>query len=161
MTSESTPCGLSRGFVQASALILLLSQSVTASDWPAFRHDVRRSAVSKDTLKFPLKLAWHRKAKLPPRPAFADPVKHPTNIDFAYVRDGAEPVQLDFDHAFHPVSANGRVDFGSSADDSIRCLSLATGDSSGLVDPGFDFTTLPECAAAAAEAYRQAGIADR
>jgi len=42
----------------------------------------------------------------------------------------------------------------------VKALSLVTGDSSGLVDPGFDFTTLPECAAAAAEAYRQAGIAD-
>ena len=109
MESDSTHGSSFPCFVRSLALILLFSQSITASDWPAFRHDVRRSAVSKDTLKFPLKLAWHRKAKLPPQPAFADPVKHPTNIDFAYFRDGAEPVQLDFDHAFHPVSANATL----------------------------------------------------
>ncbi len=105
----------------------LLLDAVSGSDWPAFRHDVRRSGVSADTLSYPLKLAWHRKEKLPPRPAFADPLKHPSAIDFAYIRDHSEPVQLDFDHAFQPVAAKGNVFFGSSADDAVRCLSLATG----------------------------------
>ncbi len=113
--------------ILASALILLLTFSATASDWPAFRHDARRSAVSPDQLEFPLTLAWRRKAQRPPRPAFADPLSHPTRVDFAYIRDHSEPVLLDFDYAFHPVVAGGRVFFGSSADDSVRCLSLATG----------------------------------
>jgi len=42
----------------------------------------------------------------------------------------------------------------------VKALSLVAGNGSGLVDPEFDFTTLPECAAAAAEAYAQAGITD-
>ena len=105
----------------------LFLDAVSGSDWPAFRHDVRRSGVSTDTLSFPLKLAWHRKEKLLPRPAFADPLKHPSAIDFAYIRDHSEPVQLDFDHAFQPVAAKGNVFFGSSADDAVRCLSLKTG----------------------------------
>jgi acetyl-CoA C-acetyltransferase len=42
----------------------------------------------------------------------------------------------------------------------VKALSLVAGDSSGLVDPGFNFTTLPECVVAAADAYRQAGIVD-
>ena len=111
----------------AFALVTAAALCASASDWPAYRRDARRSAVSEDRLEFPLRVAWCRKAKLPPRPAFADPVKHPTNFDFAFVRDGAEPVLLDFDHAFHPVAAGGRVYFGSSADDTVRCLSLATG----------------------------------
>ena len=40
----------------------------------------------------------------------------------------------------------------------VKALSVVAGDSSGLVDPDFDFTTLPECAAAAEDAYTQAGI---
>ena len=42
----------------------------------------------------------------------------------------------------------------------VKALSVVAGDSSGLVDPDFDFTTLPECAAAAGDAYAQAGIED-
>lgn len=42
----------------------------------------------------------------------------------------------------------------------VKALSLVAGDSSGLVDPDYDFTTLPECAAAATDAYAQAGITD-
>jgi acetyl-CoA C-acetyltransferase len=40
----------------------------------------------------------------------------------------------------------------------VKALSLMTGDGRGLTDPDFDFTTLPECVAAASDAYRQAGI---
>jgi len=42
----------------------------------------------------------------------------------------------------------------------VKALSLVAGDSSGLVDPDFDFTTLPECVDAAHDAYSQAGIKD-
>ena len=42
----------------------------------------------------------------------------------------------------------------------VKALSVVAGDGSGLVDPDFDFTTLPECATAAEDAYAQAGIED-
>jgi len=42
----------------------------------------------------------------------------------------------------------------------IKALSLVAGDGSGLVDPDYDFTTFPECAAAATDAYSQAGITE-
>ena len=42
----------------------------------------------------------------------------------------------------------------------VKALSLVAGDSSGLIDPDYDFTPLPECAAAATDAYAQAGITD-
>ena len=42
----------------------------------------------------------------------------------------------------------------------VKALSVVAGDSSGLVDSDFDFTTLPECVAAAEDAYTQAGIED-
>jgi acetyl-CoA C-acetyltransferase len=41
----------------------------------------------------------------------------------------------------------------------IKALSLVAGNGSGLGDPAYDYTTFPEVAASAADAYRQAGIA--
>ncbi|MFP6670735.1 MAG: PQQ-binding-like beta-propeller repeat protein, partial [Pirellulaceae bacterium] len=118
---------MSRLPITVLSLVFLATCSISASDWPAYRHDARRSATSVDQLEFPLRLSWHRQSTLAPRPAFDDPVKHPSGIDFTYVRDYSEPVLLDFDHTFHPIAAKGRVYFGSSADDSVRCLSLANG----------------------------------
>jgi acetyl-CoA C-acetyltransferase len=40
----------------------------------------------------------------------------------------------------------------------IKALSLVSGDGSGVTDPDYDYTTFPEVAAAAADAYAQAGI---
>ena len=42
----------------------------------------------------------------------------------------------------------------------VKALSLVAGNGGGLIDPDYDFTTLPECAAAATDAYAQAGISD-
>lgn len=110
----------------AAVFVCLQPASLSAGDWPMYRHDARRSAVSTESLDLPLNLVWHWKSRRPPNPAFADPLRHPTEIDFAHVRDFPQPVQLTFDHAFHPVAANGRAFFGSSVDDSVRCVSLKT-----------------------------------
>jgi acetyl-CoA C-acetyltransferase len=40
----------------------------------------------------------------------------------------------------------------------IKALALVTGNGSGLMDPAYDYTTFPEVAAAARQAYAQAGI---
>jgi acetyl-CoA C-acetyltransferase len=42
----------------------------------------------------------------------------------------------------------------------VKALSFVAGDGSGLMDPDYDFTTFPEVAASAQDAYRQAGVAD-
>jgi acetyl-CoA C-acetyltransferase len=42
----------------------------------------------------------------------------------------------------------------------VKALSLVAGPASGLSDPGYDFTTFPEVAASAQDAYAQAGITD-
>ena len=42
----------------------------------------------------------------------------------------------------------------------VKALSFVAGPATGLSDPEYDFTTFPEVAACAAEAYRQAGITD-
>jgi acetyl-CoA C-acetyltransferase len=42
----------------------------------------------------------------------------------------------------------------------VKALSFVAGTGSGVIDPDYDFTTLPECKFAADDAYRQAGITD-
>ncbi|MBV8462468.1 MAG: acetyl-CoA acetyltransferase, partial [Acidimicrobiales bacterium] len=42
----------------------------------------------------------------------------------------------------------------------LKALSFVAGSGSGLGDPGYDYTWLPECARSAEDAYRQAGITD-
>jgi len=42
----------------------------------------------------------------------------------------------------------------------VKALSVVSGDSTGLLDPAFDFTRIPEVEACAADAYAQAGISD-
>ncbi len=42
----------------------------------------------------------------------------------------------------------------------VKALSLVAGTGAGSLDPDYDYTTLPECAWSAAEAYAQAGVSD-
>lgn len=42
----------------------------------------------------------------------------------------------------------------------VKALSFIAGNGEGLGDPSYDYTTFPECAATAVDAYRQAGITD-
>jgi acetyl-CoA C-acetyltransferase len=42
----------------------------------------------------------------------------------------------------------------------VKALSVVSGNGSGLLDPEYDYTTFRECAAAADDAYAQAGITD-
>jgi acetyl-CoA C-acetyltransferase len=42
----------------------------------------------------------------------------------------------------------------------IKALAFVAGSGAGLIDPDYDYTTFPEVAACAADAYRQAGVTD-
>lgn len=42
----------------------------------------------------------------------------------------------------------------------VKALSFVAGNGAGLADPAYDYTTFPECASAASDAYAQAGITD-
>ena len=42
----------------------------------------------------------------------------------------------------------------------IKALSFVAGNGAGVIDPSYDYTHFPECEAAAADAYQQAGISD-
>lgn len=77
------------------------------------RHDAQRSAVTGDSLTFPLSPTWQYTASQPPAPAWPDPVKNSNRTDF--------------DYAAHPIIAGDIVYFASSADDTLRALDAKTG----------------------------------
>ena len=103
-----------RTWLLAGILGLSLSVALNASDWPTFKGDVQRSGISSESLEFPLKEAWKFESAQPPAPAWSPP-------HFIILN------RLDFDYAPQPVSAEGIVCFGSSADDTVRALDLETG----------------------------------
>src|SRR5437764_858336 len=106
----------------ASLLALLMTLAVRADDWPAELHDSKRSGVTKEALKFPLKLAWVHRARAP-QPAWPPEAKN----DY-YHNKYDLPERITFDHAFHVVGAGDRLYYGSSADDAVHCLDANTGE---------------------------------
>ena len=104
---------LVRDVVSVAAGMALLGLRAGAGDWPTYKGDARRSSVSTERLAFPLAQAWAYQPSQPPAPAWPEP--------------GKELHRIDFDYAFQPVVAAGLVVFGSSADDTVRALNLATG----------------------------------
>jgi len=102
--------------------LALGTASAQASDWPTYRRDYSRSGVSPDPLPKSLTEAWSWQSQHPPQPAWQGEAKWD---GWNKVYD-LKPRQL-FDRAFHVVVAANRAYFGSSADDSVRCLDARTG----------------------------------
>jgi len=107
--------------------VMALSQMVTtpsaqAADWPTYQHDGRRSAVTGETLSLPLRQDWIFASRHAPRPAWPPPAK----ADFWHHKRELNP-RVIFDRAYHVAVADGRIFFGSSADDKVYALDAATG----------------------------------
>lgn len=103
-------------------LALLLVTLPTYGDWPTYRHDIARSGIASDPLGTDLTEAWTYRATHAPQPAWPGPAR----------RDGwhkSEPLKarMIFDWAFHVVMDDRHLYYGSSADDKVYCLDLATG----------------------------------
>lgn len=112
------------GPVLLSAIGLLSSSSdLLGQAWPTYRHDMARSGRTDAALAMPLQERFAFKAPHRPKPAWPGPAK----------RDGYSKIEnleprLAFDRAFHIVGEKGRIYFGSSADDQVRCLDGKTGE---------------------------------
>ncbi len=103
-------------------LAATLGTSLFATDWPTYRGDYARSGVSPDALPANPTEAWVWNSPQPPQPAWQGEAKWD---GYNKVFD-MKPRQI-FDRAFHAVVAQGRVYFGSSADDKVYCLDAKTG----------------------------------
>ncbi len=87
--------------------LVVTCQTVTGADWPAWRYDANRSAVSPAAL--PANLAPRWTCRYPaPRAAWPDP-------------------RLQFDWAFQPVVAGKTLVFGSSREDAVVALDTESG----------------------------------
>ncbi len=100
---------------------LLSVVSLPAQAWPTYRHDMARSGRTEAKLSLPMQETFRWRSPRRPRPAWPGPAKRD-----AYNKvEGLEP-RLAFDRAFHVVGESGRIYFGSSADDQVRCIDSTT-----------------------------------
>ncbi len=96
----------------------------TATEWPVYQHDNRRSGRTAQQLDAPaLGQAWIWQSTHPPQPAWAGPAKYDAYSNVRPLRS-----MRNYDPAFHVIAANGCVYFGSSVDDSVRCIDAETGE---------------------------------
>lgn len=91
----------------------LFAAADAAKDWPAYRRDSSRSAVSAAPLPGQLHLQWTWQSPHPPVPAWPMP--------------GEEQPRMHTDRAFHVSIAGETAFFGSSADNKLRALDTRTG----------------------------------
>ncbi|MFH1717186.1 MAG: PQQ-binding-like beta-propeller repeat protein [Planctomycetota bacterium] len=109
-------------FLVPYLVILAVSQSAVAEDWPTYMRDNRRSGVTGERLEVPLNESWLFKATHAPRPAWPPPAKQ----DFWH-RLHELRATVTYDNVFHVVGAGDRIFFASSADDKVYALDAKTG----------------------------------
>jgi outer membrane protein assembly factor BamB len=95
---------------------------VHAADWPQHRANAARTGFSPQSLTLPLAPLWQHQAQQPPRPAWPPPARR----SYWQRLDSIEPRLAD-DWTFHPVANHATVFQGSSTEDHVLALNLATG----------------------------------
>jgi outer membrane protein assembly factor BamB len=104
--------------------LVALSAVAAAADWPTAGGDIRRSNVSTEVLDLPLTEVWRHTPVHAPKPAWPE---GPAKQDVYRKVYGLSPT-VTFDRAFQPVIVAGKLYYGSSADDAVRCLDATTGE---------------------------------
>ncbi len=98
--------------------------AVGRDDWPTYNHDPGRSAVSRGPLDVPaLKQRWIYSASAPVKPAWPGPAKR----DYYNSPTIDNEDRLDLDSVFHVAAVGDSLFFGSSGEDSLRCLEADSG----------------------------------
>lgn len=105
-----------------AGLLTLICRNVNAEPWPTYRHDARRSGVTDERLSFPLQQSWVRRSNQPPQTAWTGPAKWD-----AYSGNSGLQSMRNFDPCFFVTVADSQVFFGSSVDDAVHALDIATG----------------------------------
>ncbi len=101
--------------------ILFAADSLTqAADWSTYRGDIARSGGSTEELKFPLNSGWKYASPAPPEMSFS-------SGEGRVLEGKVLGHRVKYDGVFPPVIANGKLFFGSTADDQLHCMDLKTG----------------------------------
>ena len=109
--------------ISVSGIFLASAAALPAEDWPTFRHDNYRSAQTDESLDAEkLALDWVWQSPQPPQPAWAGPAKWDAYNDIPRLNS-----MRNYDAALHVVVSGDAVYFGSSADDTVRCLDARSG----------------------------------
>jgi len=104
-------------------LLTLLSGLLSASDWPSYQHDNRRSGITTDQLDAAnLSQSWVFTAKARPQPAWHGKMERDSWRKTSFQAD-----TFDYDKAFNLVAAEGKVIFGSSSGNACVALNDETG----------------------------------
>ena len=93
-----------------------------AESWSTYRGGNKRASYLAVDLASSLQLLWQHAPNQPPQPAWPAPARGSYWQELSKI----SPRVID-DHTFHPVLAHDMVLFGSSANDSVYCLEVATG----------------------------------
>ncbi len=106
------------------SLIFFLSSlgPILAEGWPTYRHDNRRSGITKEAPEMPLQQSWVRTSPHPPMMAWSGPAKwdaYSGNKDLQSMRN--------FDPVFFVTVKGNSVFYASSVDHGIHCLDIGTG----------------------------------
>ncbi|MCD6347236.1 MAG: PQQ-like beta-propeller repeat protein, partial [Bacteroidales bacterium] len=92
-------------------------------DWPQFKYDNYRSAVTQVQLDLStLNQSWHYSASHAPVPAWYGPA-----YEDAYANSGPLPSMRDYDLAYYPIIAGENMYYASTSDDAIHCIDNLTG----------------------------------
>ncbi len=91
-------------------IVFMCAGSAFASDWPMYRADARRSGYTSDRLAPQLNLLWVQQATAPPAPAWPSTSR------------------INYDLVNQPIIVNGLCLIGSSANDTIQAIDMATGE---------------------------------
>ena len=104
-------------------VLILIASPALAETWPTYRHDNRRSGVTTESLRFPLKQAWVRRSTQVPQTAWTGPAKWD-----AYSTNSGLQSMRNFDPCFYVTANEDSVYFGSSVDDAVHALDASTGE---------------------------------
>ena len=104
-----------------SILFTLICSSSIHAEWTMYRADVRRSGVTTESLKFPLKKAWTHEAPAPEQ-AWTGPAKW----DAFSGNSGLQSLR-NFDPCYYVTGCDNLVFYGSSADNGIHCINAISG----------------------------------
>jgi len=121
--SDAALCNGLHSMIIRFLFIFILSTLITqAASWPTVKGSISRDGRSSEKLRLPLHNAWMHTSAHAPAPAWPAPA----NINSATGQ--LLENSMTYDRCYHPVIANGKLYYGSSADDTVYCINAHTGD---------------------------------